>query len=353
MNQKSNPEEIDILQFFAAFGQMFSNLFRGIKNLFVRLFYFFVESLLYLKKNILYVSIGIILGLILSFIGEKSSDTYQAKAMLRTNYDIQLSLKEKVATINDLTEKGKLEKLSQYLQIDSTKAKHLTGVMIEPVFDDVLMLDDYEHYLKTKDTVVYKFLEFEDFKKNFQRNPQLNKYWNIHFTSDDPNVFKGFNKTFKDLFKNETAVNQRKENFLNALKISRDKILQSINEIDSLRNLYNTVLLENAKNQKGSSTSIILNTNKLIGPEKSYNLFDERKQLFLDLMDINKKINKYNDAVVMLNQFPEYGIKQQRIIKNKHIKYALYGFLLAIFILLLKDFNNFLSRYEKQKKQTK
>jgi len=353
MNQKSNPEEVDILQFFAAFGQMFSNLFRGIKNLFVRLFYFFVESLLYLKKNILYVSIGAILGLALSFIGKKSGDSYYAQAMLRTNYGSQLSLNEKVDAINDLIEKEKFNQLAKFLQIDSTNASHFTGVKIEPVFDDALMLDDYENYLKTKDTVVYKFLEFEDFKKSFRRNSQLNKYWDIRFTADEPSVFNNFNKTFKGLFKNETDLNQRKENFLNALKISRDKTLRSIEEIDSLRTLYNMVLLENAKNQKGSSTNIVLNTNRLLGPEQPYNLFEERKQLFLDLLDINKKINKYNEAIVLLNDFPNYGIRQQHIIKNNHVKYALYGFLLALLILRLKDFNNFLSRYEKQKNQTK
>jgi len=353
MNQQSNPEEIDILQFFAAFGKMFSKLFRGIKNLLISLFYFFIESLLYLKKNILYVSIGIILGLVFSFIVKKSNDTYYSKAMLRTNYNAQLSLNEKVEAINDLIQKKNFKKLATFLNIDSTDASHFQGAKIEPFFDEALMLEDYENYLITKDTFVYKFFEFNSFKENYTKNPELNNYWKIRFTADSPSVFKNFNQKFKDLFKNETAINQRKENYLSALKTSREKILRSIKEIDSLRNLYNTVLLENAKNQNGSSTSIILNPNKALGPEAPYNLFYERKQMLKELVDINNQINKYNDAIVMLNNFSDYGIHKQSLIHNKHIKYALYGFLLALFVLFLKDFNNFLSRYEKQKKQTK
>ncbi len=349
MNQQTQPEEIDIIQFFTAIGNMFKSFFRGIGNMFKWLFFIFVDSILYVKKHYIILGLGVLLGLGFSFFTKNQADIYYGQATLRTNYNAQLYLQEKVAAFNDLIRKGDSVSLGKILDIPSTETAQLQNFELKPVINDIFLIDDYEEYLKTKDTVVYKFIDYEDYKKNINKNNNLNRYWSLKIIADSPLVFKNLNEKIKILFNKDAAIEKRKQNFLFYLDIQKQKYLKSLNDIDSMRAIFNHVWLEAGQKPETATKNIVIANQRVEKPEELYNLFLERQNALINLRRTIEQINKYNGAIIFLNDLPQKGIRKSSFIKNKYLKFSLLGFLLALSILLLKDFNTYLNKYQQQK----
>jgi len=352
MNQKNNQEEVDIIQLFSAIGNMFKNLFQSIGNLFKKLFYFILDFILYLKKNSIYLGAGVFIALVFSFLTQssKSGTEYKVKAQIRTNFNAQSALENYVDLFNHWIDEKKYIELSKTLQIDTTTVKQLKSFELNPFYNDVLIIEEYENFLKQNDTVVYKFIEFDKFKKNLLKEEQLNPYWELEVNAYQPIKFDFLNTALVELIEKNEVFSKRKENYLFTLNTQKEKLLKSLQEIDSLRNVYNTVMLESAKNKTNEGvTNILFSTSRISPLEHTYNLFNERRKVLDELELLSKKLNKYSDVIVFINDFPIYGIKDNKITNNIYFNYALIGFLLVLMILLFKDFWMLLNKYQQKK----
>ena len=348
-NQNQSTEEIDILQFFSAIGNMFKKLFAGIKNIFVQLFYVFLNFLLLLKKYYLYFGIAMLIGLGLSFLGKgKQNSIYSAAVTLRSNFGSQIPLQEKIDLLNALIKKKEFDVLAKELQIDSSTASHFTHFDMQPIINDVFLIDDYENYLMSKDTVVYKYIEYKDYKKNIQNNNNLNNYWQIEVLADVPEVFSTLNKGIKGLLREDKSLHQKENDYIKMLGLTRTKTLRSLEEIDTLRVVLNKAMLR-LSNNPSEGSGVVVNSEKLRGPEGPYNLFYERYRLTNQLDRLTQKIAKYSQALVYINAFPQYGTKQESIIDNKHVKYPIYAFILVLLGIFFLQFNHYLNAYQKKK----
>lgn len=353
MNQQPKNEEIDIIQFFSAIGDLFKSFFRSIGNLFKSLFFVFVNMLLYYKKYRIILTAGTLIGLALSFfISKDNVNIYYGEATLRTNFEAQLDLQEKVDALNDLIHKQDSVKLGKLLDIPASQATKLSVFLLEPVINDIFLIEDYEAYLMTKDTVVYKNIEYEDFKKNIKKNDNLNRYWKLTIKTVSPTVFENLNEKISNLFNSDSLIAKRKERYLSYLNTQKQSYIKSLQDIDTMRIVFDKAIL-NPKG--GQSISFMLsNENTSNGSsEEAYNLFAERKEALKNLKKTIEEINKSDNAVVILNSFPHYGIKETSLLDNKHFKFTLIGFLLALMLVLLKDFNAYLNKYQQLKNSNK
>ncbi len=350
MNQHNKTEEIDILQFFSAIGNMFKSMFKSITGVVKKLFFLSLDIILYLKKHYVYLLAGTLLGLGISFIvPSKNTDVYKAVARIRTNFNSQLTLQSHVKLFNGLIADKKYDELARILQEDTTVVKQIKLFELEPVVNDVLFIDDYEAYLNQKDTVVYKFIDYNTFKKNMVKNPDINPYWNLTVIATKPITFDFLNKRLPALINNDPELKKKKENVWFALQMQQKKLLRTLQDIDSLRKVNNQVMIELAKNKSNGAANIVVSSDRVRGPEASYNLFYERRKALEGLEKLSKKLNKFSDVLVMQNDFPQYGVKEHKITRNVHFRYTVLGFLLVLIMLLSRDFILYLNRYQQQK----
>ncbi len=349
MNQSSNPDEIDIIQFFAAVGHLFKGLYKSTLSFLKGIFYFLIEVIIYFKKHYIILGLGLLIGFGLSFLGKKSGQTYYGQATLRTNYNAQLALQEKVAALNSLIQKNDSVKLAEMLGITPEQASHFKTFDLKPFLDDVLLIDDYNDLLKFKDTAVYRFFHYGTYKQIIKKNPALNRYWHLKILADAPMAFYKLNKKIKNLFNQDTTIEKRKQNFMAVLNLRKQQSIKDLKNIDSMRSVFNKVWLETAKMPGVTSTNIMMTNQKMNGPEMPYNLFTERQRMINVLENNSRMINKYDDAVILLNSFPQNGIKDSFVLHNKHFTYTLLGLLLAFLFLLGRDFNKYLNKYQKLK----
>ena len=108
-------------------------------------------------------------------------------------------------------------------------------------------------------------------------------------------------------------------------------LLKSLKEVDTLRNIYNEVLITEAK-KADSGTNITLaqgskNTNEL-------ELFNESLELNKDLISNNKAKAETTDILNVVSTFSKVGVKERRILKKYTFLLSIgFGLLMLLFIL--------------------
>jgi hypothetical protein len=348
--QANNPEEVDIIQFFNAIGKMFKNMFAGIKNLFLSILHLFLNLLLYVKKYYLYFGAMILIGIILAFINSnKTEKMFAAEVTVQTNYGAQIALQDKLDFFNNLILDEKYDLLSKELGISANQAENILGFEMKPQINDVYLVENYNDYLSKMDSTMHNYIKFKDYKNAISTNEDLYNYWTVKVLGNTPTIFHHLNNKFEQILNDNQALKERKENYLFALNTDKKNTLKSLADIDSLRNVYNKVLLDNAKKQSGGSTNIVVSNDQIRGPEAAYDLFGKRADMLEQLEKVSQKLNRFNHIVQLKNSFPMYGEKDYGITDNLYVKYPIMGILLVFLILLLIDFNKYLNKYQKEK----
>ena len=345
-----NPEEVDIVQFFNAIGRMFKNMFAGIKNMFVGILHLFFNLLLYIKKYYLYFGLAVLIGLILAFLNnDKAEEKFVTEVTVQTNYDAQIDLQNKLDLYKSLINDRKFDMLAKQLGVSVDVAQNILGFEMVPQLNDVYLAENYDDYLSKMDTTMHNYIAFKDYKNTINDNTDLYNYWTISVFGKTPTVFYSLNDGFEKILDDNEALLNRKKNYMFALETDKKVTLKSLSDIDSLRNVYNKVLLDNAKKQSGGSTNIVVSNDQIRGPEAAYDLFGKRSDVLKELRLVSHKLNRFNHILQLKNTFPLYGEKDSGITNNIYLKYPLLGILLVFLILFLIDFNKYLNKYQQEK----
>ncbi len=348
--QANNPEEVDIIQFFSAIGSMFKKMIAAIKNFFVSILHIFFNLLIYVKKYYIYFGIAILVGLALAFFNNnKAQKMFASEVMVQTNYDAQIALQNKLDFFNNLINDGKFDILAKQLSIETDEAKNIVNFEMEAQINDVYLVENYSDYLAKMDTTMHNYIAFKDYKNTINSNPELFNYWTVKVFGKNPTIFHKLNEKFTQILDGNKMLQEKKNNYLFALNTDKEHTLKSLSDIDSLRNVYNKVLLDNAKKQSGGSTNIVVSNDQIRGPEAAYDLFGKRSDVLRELENVSNKLNRSRHILQLKNNFPIYGEKDSGITDNLYVKYPLLGILLVFLVLFLIDFNKYLNKYQQEK----
>jgi hypothetical protein len=292
----------------------------------------------------------ILIGIILAFINSnKTEKMFAAEVTVQTNYGAQIALQDKLDFFNNLVLDEKYDLLSKELGISANQAENILGFEMKPQINDVYLVENYNDYLSKMDSTMHNYIKFKDYKNAISTNEDLYNYWTVKVLGNTPTIFHHLNNKFEQILNDNQALKERKENYLFALNTDKKNTLKSLADIDSLRNVYNKVLLDNAKKQSGGSTNIVVSNDQIRGPEAAYDLFGKRADMLEQLEKVSQKLNRFNHIVQLKNSFPMYGEKDYGITDNLYVKYPIMGILLVFLILLLIDFNKYLNKYQKEK----
>ncbi len=348
MKQQMEPnEEVDLFEFFNAIGKLINKIAKGILSILESIFFLLLKFLLFIKKNILYLGLGVLVGIIMAFIFENNYQTqYKSNIFIKTNYQSQPALEGKIESLNSLIDGENYTQLSQELGLSEQDAKELISFYIKPVYSDILLLKEYDQYMSALDTSSHKFLKFPDYKKEMKKTNSFSPYNEITVKAYSPHIFSVLNSYFSSILEDEKLLKERKESKVHYLKHKINLINHSLEEIDSLRQVLNKVYAESASKQ--SSGGVVINNADSKGPEKPYDLFNQRMKLLKELKKTKRRLTEEKQIVMLLNTFPKEGTKESVLTYNPYIQYPLYGFIAVLLILVLLQLNKILKDYQKK-----
>lgn len=340
---QSNNEEVDLGSLFKVIGKGFSNLFKAIGNFFKAILHNIVLFLIFLRNNALKLGIATIIGGGIGlFLDLTKSPVYVSEMIVKPNFKSTQQLYNNVNFYNELVKQKDSTVLAEVLSITPHEASKLKGFYVTPIRNKNEKLELFDEFVQEVDTTTVKNVDIDEFKASFTDFDY--KYHTIVVKSELNTIFDKISKPIissvenNSYFKKQKAIND--ENL-----VENEKLLKkSLTEVDTLRNVYNEVLLAEAKKiEQGTNISLAESSNK----RGEIELFNQRLNLGKELIENNKDKAETSDILNVVSAFNKVGAKERGVFKKYTFLLAGLFFSLMVLLILLGQLNSFLTTYKK------
>ena len=227
-------------------------------------------------------------------------------------------------------------------QINQEEAESLRGFSIEPLMNDNNIIISYDELVVSVDTLAIKDYDIESFKESFTNYDYF--FHEIKVTSTQNKIFKKFDKIILSSILENDYFRKVKESENSNLDRSYNLYDKNISQIDTLRKVYEKVLLEDAKN---SSSGTNINMSGEINDHADIELFKINRNLDSYLTRISEEKSEKDKIINVISSFQKVGNVSGGILKSSKFICFSIGFIAMVFILLLMKLNTFLDKYNK------
>lgn len=341
INQQ-NKDEVDLGSLFIIIGNGFKKFFNFIGKLLSILFDFSMEFVLFVKLHWIKFAIAAAVGGIYgAFLEYNKEPLYGSDLTVEPNFESTKQLYTNVQYFNDLILQSDTLALSAIFGLSNEKAASLRKFKINPVKKEQDIIEKYDELILEIDTLAAQSFTFKEFNAEFSDFDY--KHHEIHVEATD-------NKVFSTL--DEVVIGSVvKNDYFNRLRIltrenlyRTDSILRkNLGQLDSLRQVYMTVMLEESK-KESNGTNINLEAKER--PTKELQLFNTSRSINSNLRDINLEISVKSEVINVISNFQPVGYEIKDLTRNLIIVLAATAMFIVFVILVLLRFNKFLENYK-------
>lgn len=339
----NNQEEVDLGSLFLIIGKGFSNFFSFIANIFKGIFHLFISMFLFLKENSVKIGIALIIGLVTGvFLEMDKKPSYASDLLVSPNYQSARQLYNNVNYYNDLVLQKDTLRIAQTFNLDKETAASIQNFTIEPVKNSSDLINSYNNFVTSVDTLTLQDYNFKDFSLSFTNlNYRLHK---IHVVASKNDVFDELGDVILGSIVQNEYFNRVKK--LNNENLDRTDVLirNNLSQTDSLRKVYMQVMLEESK-KESTGTSIDLGGQK--SSTKEIALFETNRNLNAQLSDVVQERSVKYEVINVISNFQPIGYEVKGLTKNYAFLLGSLSAGLMILFLLLFKFNVFLTNYRK------
>lgn len=344
--QKENSEEVDLGQLFNAIGKLFERFFKFIGSIFKAIFSVIILALKAVIKYFKIIAIVVLISFIVGFALDKTKKpVYYGNMLVEPYFESEYQLAKNIEFYNSLLETENYEALSAIFEIPSTEVQEIVSFNLKegPETENDL-LQKYDRYITSIDSLRAAEITFKDFKKN--RDLFSSQVYSVEIYSKKRDIFRGLNKGFAKSFENEYSKTLKKRrDSIAQLKI--DIFKRNLKQLDSMRLVYLKIKEDEAKNSAGK---LGLGGMIPISQEKSetreYDLLNNQLRLTDSIRVIEETMIEKNVYYDIISKFPEIGVKHKTIYNKYKFFFPIISFLgLCLLFMLLK-----IIRYAKEYK---
>ncbi|QMU66480.1 MAG: hypothetical protein GKR88_20780 [Flavobacteriaceae bacterium] len=341
--QSKTEEEVDLGSLFTIIGKGVSKVFNFIANIFIAVFNTCIILLLFLRKHVVkMIAVGIVFGIVGFILEYNDDDIYDSKMLVKPNFNSVRQLYANIELYNNLIYQEEFNLLKEIFKISEEEAISLRLFSIEPVENENDIINAYDKLTLSVDTLAIKNYELEDFKKSFTSYDYI--VYEIKVKSTNNKIFAKLDDIILSSIKDHDYFKRVKETENLNLDRSYALLQKNIKEADTLRKVYTKVLLEEAKKPTtGTSIDMGNRNNK----DKELELFRTSREINSRLSQI--AINKTNkkEIINVISSFQVIGTKVGGLKNSKTFVFFVFGVLVTLLVLLLKEVNIFLNNYKK------
>lgn len=342
-HQNNNEEEVDLGSLFTIIGKGFSKVFNFFGNIFKGIFHGIIISLLFLRQHILKIGIAVIIGAGLgAFLESNKKDLYTSDLLVAPNFESTRQLYDNINYYNELVKQKDTLTLSKTFKIDKTSAGSLRNFSIETIRNEKDIINGYNDFILEVDTTTVKSYAYDEYKSSFSDYDY--RVHKINVISEKNDVFRALGEVIISSIVKNNYFSRYKEIANDNLNKTDSILRQNLIQLDSLSNVYNKVLIQEAKKQTtGTNIDLGGRSNRI----KELELFDTKADILEDLDVVtDKKIEKY-EVINVISNFQSVGYKVKGLTKNYISLLAILGGALVVFVLLVFKLNTYLSNYSK------
>ena len=273
----------------------------------------------------------------------KKGDHFGSDLVVKPNFKSARQLYNNVNYYNDLVKQKDFAVLAETFKLNEETATSLKKFTIEPIATENDIIDSYNDFILAVDTLTVKSYAYENFKTSFTDYDY--KIHKITVIAEKNNVFSNLDEVIiSSVVKNKYF--DRLKTLTNENLNRTDSLLrQNLGQIDSLRKVYTQVMLEEAKKQNTSGTSIDLGGQK--NTTKELDLFETNRKINSELKGVVISKSEQYEVINVISNFQPIGYEVKEVTKNYAFLVAVLGIIIMILFLLLKQLNTYLNNYKK------
>ena len=337
-------EEIDLGSLFKIIGKGFSNLFNAIGNFFKGILHYLILLLIFLRNHALKLGLAIFVGAAIGlYLDLTKPKLYSSTMIVEPNFKSALQLYQNIDFYHELVKQKDSILLAETFQISVSEASKLKGFYIEPIRNENEKYEFFDDFIDEVDTTTVRNIDIEKFIKSFTDYDY--KYHRIKVKSLSNTIFEKLNLPILSSIENNQYFNNQKiinnQNLLQNEKV----LVKSLQEVDTLRRIYNEVLIaESKKIETGTNITLAQGTKKTDELE----LFNESLRLNRELVENNKEKAETTEIMNVVSTFSKVGIKERNIVKKMTFILGIeFGLIMLVFILF-RQLNQVLQKYKPQ-----
>lgn len=349
IQNKENPEEVDLGQVFKAVGNAFGRLFNFIWYILKGLFDLLVLLLLFIRRHFLKFAVAAVIGAAVGyFLDTRREVIYQGNLIVQPNFGSAQQLYQNISYYNTLIHQGDTLLLARTFGITPEEAASLRAFYMRPLEDENSTLEAYNKFLrKIEDTTLLKKYTYDYFKENISAYDYT--VHTIGVTALRNNIFKHLQPVIIASVTENSYFNTKKQITLENLNRNDSILKNSISEIDSLRRVYMEVLLAESKRENPQGgTSIVLSEKNVRTNELE--LFNTKIRFKDDLNDNEIERSENSEVINIISNFQPVGYKVNVIYRRYYFMFGAAAILLMLLYILLRELNTFLNSYERKRK---
>jgi len=344
MAQQNIPQdgEVDLGSLFKIIGKGFQNLFNAIGRFFKGILHYLILALVFIRNNALKLGLSIFIGVAIGLYLDLTSPKQFSSAMVvEPNFKSTQQLYKNVLFYHELVKQKDSVLLAKTLNISVNEASKLKGFYIEPIKNENEKYELFNVFTQEIDSALVKYITLKEFKEGFTKYDY--KYHKIKVKSLNNTIFEKLNIPIISSIENNLYFkNQKIINDGNLLQNER-VLKKSLQEVDTLRKIYNEVLITEA-NKQNTGTAITLAQG--VRKTNEIELFGESLKLNKELIDNNKEKAETTEIVNVVSTFSKVGAQERNIIKKWTFILGLGLGLIMLVFILLKQLNSYLKSYQ-------
>lgn len=347
--EKKSNDDIDISDFLRLIGRGLKQVGLFFKWVFVSVYELIIALFIFIKRKFIWLALAAALGVGYGIYAARTP-LYTSSMTVRSGLNNSYFLYGQVEYFNALIRNGRTNELSKEFNITPEEAGALRVFSISPVKNDI---EDAKIYRETfltfrrnhnvgYDTMWSKNIRFKDFQKTLSEKDYPIQIITVNSKNQDiyGKVQDGFIKSI-----NSNPVLAERRNAEAEIRKQEEELLtKSLQDIDTLRQVYNRKLMTEASSPSTGS-QLVLGDKNPRNPE--LDLYDKSLIIKDELIEAKRRSVAQKEIVDIYSGFGKVGTRKSTM--KLYLKFSLYGFIAAFVILIGIEFLRFLIREEKSK----
>ena len=338
MTEKNSKDEIDVLSLFSLIGKKTNSLLVLIINIFISILNLILLMLRIAKKNYLILLICAMLGALTGYFYDKNLyvPKYQTTLTLSPNFGSTYHLYKNIKFYQTLIAQKDFEKLSRELNIDTSEAKTLLSILIEPYTNEFIQLSIFKEMLSISDSVTSISLSYQESIDKIPFDSYSTHIVSLKLSKNK--IPKLIEESIIMSQENNIYFKNKKNVYLKNLKIKKDHIKASIQRIDTLLFSQKNKSLKNLDNSI-QGTTILIDENQ--NNNLKYELFSKLEDLNNDLVFVNNEMDDKKHVINKVSSFKQ--LFKSNPITNNNFFVIIISLLIGLIIVIVKDLIKYLN----------
>lgn len=348
LKEHSPSDDVELGPLFDAITSFFKRVVRLIRLIFESIVNGLVFCLKVVIDNYKWIVGVSVISFVLGFIVEKQiSAVYSSQLLVRPYFESKYQLTKDLGYYNTLIGAKNYKELSKVFDISEEDAASLLYFEINwgPESENEKLLA-YDNFIKLLDSTSANSLPFNEFIAN--RNFYSGILYEIRVEASKNDVFKSLEPTLKRSFENDYSIRQKQKRDT-LIGLQKSNILSLLTTVDSLRQVYVSVLKEESTKETskitlGQGLSIDSRNNS---KTREFELLNKEIELRTDLLVLEEMEVREDTYYDIVSEFSKVGSRVYKIEEKYRYIFPMLGMALLTLIFVINLIVKFVRSHEK------